>query len=486
MKNKIILTILILSVTALIFSGCIGGSVTPPIPDNTNDSEIPEPEVCNLPTYPINVKMQHIYYESYFDIELKNVGLGYDIYDGNWTGWCADKETLIESYVWYQGYVYCSYSPPNRYGIEWPKINWIINNKGSYSVEYIQDAIWHFTNGYAPNGLAMAAEAHPNFCPQSGQKYIAIIDIPGKQLTFIEVPVEQNKTEYRAFLVGVGDYVNYPNWYPYAKEATDLLSPPYDVKMVKQTLKQCRFGSLNTEFISIENVMDTWATKLAILYGIKSSFAGADANDISYFYFNGHGSRGFNTSYLCPTSVSFDVFLWMTPVDTSSCISVDELESALSAVPGTKVVLLDCCRSGGFIGKGEDEVTSDDSVDFNNDVINVFSQSSSNKGNLATNKYIVLTSCASNQISYELINVDIMDDEYILTEDPYCYFTKFLCEGCGYNQVCPYPADSNIDTQVTLNEAYTYIKDQFSTVSTLNETDVQIWPENSSFTIVEY
>lgn len=99
MKNKIILTILILSIVTLLFSGCGGGNpATPPMPDNTDDSEIPEPEVCNLPTYPINVKMQHIYYESYFDIELKNVGLGYDIYDGNWTGWCADKETSIETY----------------------------------------------------------------------------------------------------------------------------------------------------------------------------------------------------------------------------------------------------------------------------------------------------------------------------------------------------------------------------------------------------
>jgi len=149
MKNKIILAVLILSMITLIFSGCDGGgSVTPSIPDDTDDSEIPESEVCNLPTYPINIEMQHIYYESYFDIELKNVGSGYDIYDGNWTGWCADKETLIESYVWYQGYVYCSYNPSNRYGIDWPKINWIINNKGSYSADYIQDAIWHFTNGH--------------------------------------------------------------------------------------------------------------------------------------------------------------------------------------------------------------------------------------------------------------------------------------------------------------------------------------------------
>ena len=482
MKNKIILTILILSMIALIFSGCIGGSVTPPIPDNTDDSEIPEPEVCNLPTYLINVKMDTSS-ESYFNIELKNVGSGFDIYDGIWIGWCADIDTSIETNEWYQGYIHCSYNPSDKYGIDWPKINWIINNKGSYSAEYIQDAIWHFTNGHTSNVLAMAAEAHPNFCPQTGQKYVAIIDVSGKQLNFIEVPVEQNKTEYRAFLVGVGDYVNYPDWYPYAKEATDLLSPPYDVKMVEQTLKQCRFGSLNTEFISIENVMDTWATKLAILYGIKSSFAGADANDISYFYFNGHGSRGFNTSYLCPTSVSFDVFLWMTPVDTSSCISVDELENALSAVPGTKVVLLDCCYSGGFIGKGEDEVTSDDLVDFNNDVINVFSQSSSKKGNLTTNRYQVLTACASDQLGYEHIEAEITGDQYILSDDPYCYFTKALCEGCGYDTYNhPYPADTNNNRKVNLHEAYTYIKNSLSS----KDQDVQVYPEYSIFTIAEY
>ncbi len=195
MKNKIILTILILSMIALIFSGCIGGSVTPPIPDNTDDSEIPEPEVCNLPTYLINVKMDTSS-ESYFNIELKNVGSGFDIYDGIWIGWCADIDTSIETNEWYQGYIHCSYNPSDKYGIDWPKINWIINNKGSYSAEYIQDAIWHFTNGYASNGLAMAAEAYPNFCPQAGQKYVAIIDVPGKQLNFIELPLPETDNIY--------------------------------------------------------------------------------------------------------------------------------------------------------------------------------------------------------------------------------------------------------------------------------------------------
>ena len=46
MKNKIVLTILILSMIALIFSGCGSGNpVTPPSPDNTEDSEGSESEI---------------------------------------------------------------------------------------------------------------------------------------------------------------------------------------------------------------------------------------------------------------------------------------------------------------------------------------------------------------------------------------------------------------------------------------------------------
>ena len=146
--------------------------------------------VHNLPTYPINVRMDTGSSGSYFDTELKNVGSGYGIYDGIWVGWCADSETTIETNEWHQGYIYCSYNPSNKYGIDWPKINWIINNKDSYGSDYIQNAIWHFTNGLTPNGLAMSAYAHPNFCPQTGQKYVTIVDVPGKQLTFIEIPVD--------------------------------------------------------------------------------------------------------------------------------------------------------------------------------------------------------------------------------------------------------------------------------------------------------
>lgn len=263
---------------------------------------------------------------------------------------------------------------------------------------------------------------------------------------------------YRALLVGVGDYI-------LSSDNDDLFAPPYDVDRVQQTLEHCKFGESNIEFAgNIYYWKDHYATKSNILGGINAIFSKADNNDISYFYFSGHGSRVENTSYLCPADVtSF----------ADSAISIDELENALSTIPGTKVVFLDSCHSGGFIGKGKGEVTSDDLVAFNNEVINIFSQNES-RDLLTKNEYIVLTSCHYWQKCSEI-------DPWF--GDPYSYFTKALCEGCGYDTYNhPYPADINRDTKVSLQEAYIYIKNSLSS----KDQDVQVYPENSNFPIAEY
>ena len=154
----------------------------------------------------------------------------------------------------------------------------------------------------------------------------------------VEVTVTQNEVVYRALCVGVGDYIQGSD--------NDLSAPPYDVDKIRQILQQCRFGMSNTTFSNISYLKDWQATKSNILQSISSTFSGTDSNDISYFYFSGHGSRLGNTSYIYPADItSF----------TDSAISVDELEAALSAIPGTKVVFLDSCYSGGFIGKSMDE-----------------------------------------------------------------------------------------------------------------------------------
>jgi uncharacterized protein (DUF952 family) len=282
----------------------------------------------------------------------------------------------------------------------------------------------------------------------------------------------QDNIVYRALLIGVGDYKNFPHFYPVANETTDLLSPPYDVDRMRQTLEQCKFGSSDSAFFIINELKDWGAGKTAIFEGISSTFSGADDNDISYFYFSGHGylDTGTNISYLCPADTSL-------AIDISTMISVDELESALSTIPGTKVVIIDSCHSGGFIGKGEGEngYVNNKLIDFNNNVINVFSISQS-KGLLTTNQYKVLTSCHYFQTCLGM-------ESLIYPENSFGLFSIVFCEGCGYYIfTSPYPADENEDSKVSLQEGYLYIESALE----LFEQDVQVYPADSTFTIVEY
>jgi hypothetical protein len=272
--------------------------------------------------------------------------------------------------------------------------------------------------------------------------------------------VAQNETVYRAFLVGVGDYI--------FDNENNLSAPPYDVDRMAYTLSKCSFGPSNTPFSDIWPLKDHSATKSAILQGIASVFSGADNNDISYFYFSGHGASLENISYLCPAD--------LTP-SANSAISVNELENALSAIPGTKVVFIDSCNSGGFIGNGKGEktkISKEELESFNDDLINVFYQAQS-KALLTSNQYKVLTSCHYYQESYE---IDPFESE------PFGLFTMALCTGGGYYG--NYPADTNSDHKVSLDEAYLYVKDWVRNYFGYLQQDVQVSPNNSTFAIMEY
>ena len=286
-------------------------------------------------------------------------------------------------------------------------------------------------------------------------------------------PITVNETVYRALCIGVGDYIYFPDSYG----NTDLPGPPYDVNRICYTFSKCRFGPANTEFSEIWYITDLSATKSSILQAITNVFAEADYNDVSYFYFSGHGIRVNNISYLCPTEINYS-----SPM--TAYISVNELESALSAIPGTKVIFLDSCHSGGFIGKGREEtiVSREKLESFNDGVINVFSQNQS-KGLLTTNQYKVLTSCHYYQECMGL--APVIPGDF----DPFGVFTIALCAGCGY--FGSYPADTNLDTKVSLQEAYLYVKSYVADLDAqlpyISITqDVQVYPDNPSFTVVEY
>ncbi len=60
-------------------------------------------------------------------------------------------------------------------------------------------------------------------------------------------------------------------------------------------------------------------------------------------------------------------------------------------------------------------------------------------------------------------------------------FTVALLEGCGYDY---FPADLDNDRNITLEEAYLYIKDNVSSLGFIQ--DVQVYPINSTFVFAEY
>lgn len=267
----------------------------------------------------------------------------------------------------------------------------------------------------------------------------------------------QNDITYRFLCVGVGEYINYGDDVSFGE------APPYD--LIYQVLSKWKFGPGKIGFSKIEYIADSDATKSNILQEIASTFSEADENDISYFYFSGHGGKDGSIYYICPTDMTSSI---------SSKITVNELEEALSIIPGTKVVIIDSCYSGGFIGKaGDRDEFSDKALKiFNEGIIKVFSSGQNRERDLLiADCYQVLTSCTSNQICFP-INSD---------GNTMGAFTAALIEGCGYSY---FPADSNNNGEITLEEAYLYVKDKVSSWGIIQ--DVQIYPINSTFVFAGY
>ena len=254
----------------------------------------------------------------------------------------------------------------------------------------------------------------------------------------IPEPPEPNGIAYRAFFVGVGDYIYYESW--------DLYTAAPNTVKLKSLFSQCKFGKEEIEFTIIERLVDRNATKENILNGILETFAGADDNDVSYFYYMGHGGTRSNIPMITPSDYRSTL---------ESCITVHELEEHLSMIPGTKVVFLETCHSGNFIDKGND---------FNDMVINIFSQQSMD---------------LINKESYQVLTCG-KGEQYCYTWSTWSYFCRAILLGCE-----DLNADINGDKIIDLTELHTYVKEWIKMYPNARQ-DVQIYPDDSTFPIVEY
>ena len=180
-----------------------------------------------------------------------------------------------------------------------------------------------------------------------------------------------------------------------------------------------------------------------ILEQIGYVFDGADEDDLSLFYFSGHGETGGNL-------VGND----------GVQISPQSLRAAMDHIPGRKTVVVDACYSGALADDGDTvniPVASANAVDGNRDSFaDAFLKAFSIKrrGALTGGDYFVLVSSHPDEECWEQ---PISSGGTVRTMGVFSYY---LCRGCGFDGVryeeCALFADVNGDGAVSLAEAFEY------------------------------
>lgn len=140
----------------------------------------------------------------WFDIAVSGVPLGQDIANGNYHGWCVQKDMKMSdtdhSVILKSSYDFANLSPGfQAIGQEnWNKINYIINNRGATSRNNTQMAIWHLTddvdltNYTDSQALIDAANQYgADFTPTIGQKLAVPLNpwVQYIQLAFLELVI---------------------------------------------------------------------------------------------------------------------------------------------------------------------------------------------------------------------------------------------------------------------------------------------------------
>lgn len=306
------------------------------------------------------------------------------------------------------------------------------------------------------NGLVTAV--------QQGTAVISCQSVSGKRRASCAVTVNYDfsGSTYRVFAIGNGDYEG---------EDADLPEALSDAAAVAQAYGYASFGGQPAITQTYANL-----TGQGILNVLDQMIAsGADADDVSVFYYSGHGAGSYTNPELRGALVGVD----------NVGVTVEAVRQKLDQVPGTVVVILDSCLSGQFIESKS--LARAQSNAFNSEVIAAFSRSTATNyvskaltDSPVKSKYKILTACAPLDLSYSSAN-------------KYGNFTYLLCYGLGnyykdgaYVQV-EMQADADGDEIVTLKEEYESIK---STMDRMNAStpyirqQVQVWPAGDYTAII--
>ena len=178
------------------------------------------------------------------------------------------------------------------------------------------------------------------------------------------------------------------------------------------------------------------ASKDEILSGLSKAFADSADTDVNVVYLCSHGTNYVDKAKSGSTHYGLQLPGY-TNYNSSSAyyITAEEIFSAISAIRGKVILVLDSCYSGVFI--------------------------TNNKSALdAQGGRISVMTAANNTLAcyYNITDVNSACD----------FFTYYLLMGAGYDMqnhtgTGAYPADSDSDGKLTLNELFAYAKKQVTT-----------------------
>ena len=202
-------------------------------------------------------------------------------------------------------------------------------------------------------------------------------------------------------------------------------------------------------------------TKSEIIAKMEELFKSSSESDVNYLYLTCHGGED-GTIAIGSDKTSFSGW---------------ELASILKQYKGKFVVMLDCCHAGTIISKdntGEaNEEASTKYFDLDEFVSGFSNMNGGEKaGEMIDSKFLVLCSSSSSEYS---------------SGGALSLATKYWSLGSGWNPVQQSQgsliADQNYNNRITLNELYSYSREQV--LKQNHKQHIEVYPENSQFVLFQ-
>ncbi len=243
---------------------------------------------------------------------------------------------------------------------------------------------------------------------------------------------EEQPPKLRALLIGCDHFLTQEDTWPAAE---------HNIRLLSDTLNNDR-----RRYALIRSYASAIASVEAFEEAVLSTFRSARDQDISLLYISTHGVYS-------ETGGTAESGLILSDGQEEALLTAPALERILSQLPGVKMVILDACNSGAVIGKG---LPAD-----------------GDKAFLSGPAFKVLCSAGGSEASWYFhtgSNAEAAGASY---------FASVLSSGLGVQG--DYAADQNDDGDISLQEAYAYLLDNYAASTT------QAYPQNDgNFILFSY